>query len=431
MRKTEDADVGVPISEPVTLNGILTLPALKERAAKLPRVMSDQFQTRSNQNVEVTSIIPFSNSSFTKVLETVDDGNVGSINNIYVVEYAKGNGFAIMSADTRLDDVLAYSDNGSFKEAALNPGVQKFLLNIPDYVNQRLASYNPLDSLDPGFEYPVDESILVTSSVMESKGPLIPVRWSCYTPFGNQLGGNTGPTVAAMLQIMCYYGLPASFTLITSQYPPVYENIDLDWETYKTYFLGPILQNDPTAVNAISKLAKSIYTGVTEPNSNKEKELESQSLTKAASTWPVYGYTSKASEDNYYMYGVTSDIDSNRPVMVRGYSNKYHNNFDIYTEPSTWIIDGYKRFYKIYAKYRHWYDVDHNLKRTEFLGYDTITSKYWLHCNWGWDSRGDGYFLSEVFSPSTPEESDNLIPFDGKPGQYRYELKQLTGIRPK
>ncbi|MFQ8806962.1 MAG: hypothetical protein ACLR8Y_20250 [Alistipes indistinctus] len=62
------------------------------------------------------------------------------------------------------------------------------------------------------------------------------------------------------------------------------------------------MQNDPTAVNAISKLAKSIYTGVTEPNSNKEKELESQSLTKAASTWPVYGYTSKASEDNYYMY---------------------------------------------------------------------------------------------------------------------------------
>lgn len=65
--------------------------------------------------------------------------------------------------------------------------------------------------------------------------------------------------------------------------------------------------------------------------------------------------------------------------------------------------------------------------------YSDVTgiSKYWLHCNWGWDSRGDGYFLSEVFSPSTPEESDNLIPFDGKPGQYRYELKQLTGIRPK
>lgn len=397
---------------------ILTMEELRERAMLLPGVMSHN-QTKSGQNTVVSSILPFQ-----EVFGSTD-GNGDNLKNIYVIDYGPQNRFAIMSADKRLDDVLVYSDNSSFQEAVQNADFKNILQNIPDYVEYKLSPYQALDSLDPDFEYPRDESLLVTSSLTTTKEPLIPVRWSCYAPFGNQLNGNTGPTVAAMLQIMCYYGRPSNFTLITSQYPPVYENIDLDWNTYRTYTLGPILAQDPVAVNAISKLAKSIYTGVTESN-----DIENQPLKKAATAWPVYGYTS-AQEENYYMYDIISEIDNNRPVMVRGYSNRYHDNFTYYIEPSTWIIDGYKRFYKVYANYRHWYDVDHNLKRTEFLGYDTITSKYWLHCNWGWDSRGDGYFLSEVFSPSTPEESDNLIPFDGKDGSYRYELKQLLGIKPQ
>ena len=80
------------------------------------------------------------------------------VSNIYVVNYENDEGFAVISADNRLPDVLAYSDQGNIPHNIAEievPGVIAFLKALPDYAEQEtervaalLNDYNPYpDSL--------------------------------------------------------------------------------------------------------------------------------------------------------------------------------------------------------------------------------------------------------------------------------------------
>ncbi len=60
-------------------------------------------------------------SSATKSGET-DDAEVTK--NIYVVNYADDGGFAILAADTLMETILAYSDQGNITDTMDNPGVR-------------------------------------------------------------------------------------------------------------------------------------------------------------------------------------------------------------------------------------------------------------------------------------------------------------------
>lgn len=53
--------------------------------------------------------------------------------------------------------------------------------------------------------------------------------------------------------------------------------------------------------------------------------------------------------------------------------------------------------------------------------------RFLLHCNWGWDGRLDGYFLSDVFDPFDPVARSLR---SDSPSAYDYNLWMIKGIKP-
>lgn len=54
------------------------------------------------------------------------------------------------------------------------------------------------------------------------------------------------------------------------------------------------------------------------------------------------------------------------------------------------------------------------------------TSTKLLHINWGWDGRGDGYFLDGLFAPMQGDSYDFPTLGTTDDHHYRYTVKQLV-----
>lgn len=102
----------------------LTLDSIQQLAAELPECFGEGALTRSGYTKSVADLFPLNDilrSSATKSGET-DDAEVTK--NIYVVNYADDGGFAILAADTLMETILAYSDQGNITDTMDNPGVR-------------------------------------------------------------------------------------------------------------------------------------------------------------------------------------------------------------------------------------------------------------------------------------------------------------------
>ena len=98
--------------------------SIQQLAAELPECFGEGALTRSGYTKSVSDLFPLSDilrSSATKSGET-DDAEVTK--NIYVVNSADDGGFAILAADTLMETILAYSDQGNITDTMDNPGVR-------------------------------------------------------------------------------------------------------------------------------------------------------------------------------------------------------------------------------------------------------------------------------------------------------------------
>ena len=122
---------------PATSGNTITMDSLRSLALNLPAIFSQQPQTRSTGKTikEIVSLSSFFNQPATRSV-TVSGKN--PVSDIYVVNYSGDAGFAIISADTRLVDVLAYSDEGNITDTLDNPGVKLFMSGVYDYADYML-----------------------------------------------------------------------------------------------------------------------------------------------------------------------------------------------------------------------------------------------------------------------------------------------------
>ena len=66
-------------------------------------------------------------------------------------------------------------------------------------------------------------------------------------------------------------------------------------------------------------------------------------------------------------------------ILAGGYKNSNHDG------GHDWVIDGYNQYWT----YRKYYRLQY-----PYHLYDTIGwSNNYLHCNWGWNGNGNGYYL--------------------------------------
>lgn len=124
----------------------------------------------------------------------------------------------------------------------------------------------------------------------------------------------------------------------------------------------------------------------------------------------------------YSARDVELSIDRERPVLMRGASEKYVVpilNIPFYREGHVWLCDGYKVRIRYLEKY--------NIQTGEVVYRREVTQQL-LHCNWGWGrGNGNGYFLADVFDSNNPIIRDSGL-HGSKKFYYQYDIEQLAEV---
>lgn len=124
---------------------------------------------------------------------------------------------------------------------------------------------------------------------------------------------------------------------------------------------------------------------------------------------------------SYSLERVRAEIDANHPLFISGYPTSGGDGH-------AWVIDGYVHGYYPTEVFMDVYDSNGNLLRGYYLG---IENEYhdFVHCNWGWDGDGNGYFLHTWLFPKSPEIPDaGTGHADVSIRPYTNDLKIIKGI---
>lgn len=419
-----------PILPQPTKARFLSLDSIQTLATQLPEVFSDDPMTRSLSAGVVAELLPL-NDFLNPGMTRSGSGDAEATGNVYVVNYADNGGFAILSTDTRLETILAYSDNGNITDTMTNPGVKMFMEMIPAYAATRIDD-DLWDSLPDHEKYPPQTETFLRREY-STVGPFIPVKWGQWYPFNDGLpfkdtplrcpdspNGNppAGCVAIAMLHIMAGNSYPTSFQVSNGWYT-------CEWSKWRTYTDGGHFTNGSYDHRAIGALVKEIGLAV----EMKYGCSGSSSQTKKADA--AFKNRFGFATDGVYSYHidrVMQDLNNKRPIYVGGFAT---DNWIGHSDGHDWVIDGYKNVYKVWAVYNNYYDANNNLVRQEYAGEKKEMETRWLHCNYGWHGTGNGYYYSGVFNTEFPRELD---PGSERPSEfkhYRFKLEVIKNIHPK
>ena len=409
----------------------LSLDSIQTLATELPAVFSDDPLTRSSYTGMVADLLPLNDFLNVGVTKSADDDGEPT-ENIYVVNYADDGGFAVLSADTRMETILAYSDQGNISDTMNNPGVKMFLEMIPAYAASRMIEDT---SILPQDKYPPQTAIFLRKEY-DGDGPFVPVRWGQYYPFNEDLPFNdvdiwntpcsdspngyppAGCVATAILQIMAGNSYPFQFQSGNGWYTCY-------WDTWRTYMYGWNFVKDSYDYKAISALVREIGMAV---EMNYSCSGSTSTIKKANDALRnKFGYATDGVY-SYHIDRVMADLNNQRSIFVSGNATK---NWIGYSDGHAWVIDGYKNVYNVYALYDNFYDENYNLIRQEYVGELKRKETRWLHCNYGWDGLGNGYYYTGVFNTEYPQELDPGTVEPNKFYHYRFKLELIKNIRRK
>lgn len=411
-----------------TKSRYLTLDSIQQLATELPGQFGDDgATTRSGYTKSVVDLFPLSDMFLSSATKSGTNGADAEVTkNIYVVNYADNEGFAILAADTLMETILAYSDQGNITDTMDNPGVRTFMEMIPAYAASQLSHDPSEDSMSMEDRYPA-QSLLHLRYEYSQVGPFVPVRWGQREPFNANLPkicpnnpGSYPPAgcvTIAMLQIMAANSYPTAFQVSNGWYTCY-------WDKWRNYLLWLSIPKDSYDQQAISALVKEIGLtvnmsyGCTESNSNINQADKGFRTRFNYATDGIYSFN---------IDRVMSDLYNRHAIFVSAFAT---SNWIGYSDGHAWVIDGYKDVYRVWGVYNNTYDENYNLIRQEQVGERKEKETRWLHCNYGWDGSGNGYYYIGVFNTEFPVELD---PGSIRPDEFyyfRFKMEMIKNIRP-
>lgn len=301
----------------------------------------------------------------------------------YIINYGDDNGFAVASADSRVETIQAISDEGrlQMEDTVNNKGLAMFFSDL----NAQYSGYNPYYPNNPK-----DTTIQIIPTIptvkTEKVGPLlskavrqwhqdIPFNSFCPSPEDNKyIHYKTGCTPLATAQILSYF-----------RWPEKVGNTVVNWDAVNNSTQNPYTYQLLADLGSPQYL-NSIY-GI------------SETLTYADSTLiPTFSklgyrinYVNLSFNPGYIHF-------NNGPVIIR--SAKVNTN-----DRHAWVADGS-------------IDTEREVPDPVTGGMKTSYSHY-IHCVWGQGGLGDGFFLYNGLyqntqlggTPSQRDENDGTGSF--------------------
>jgi hypothetical protein len=314
----------------------------------------------------------------------------------YVVDFIHENkeGFSIVSADKRIEQVLAYSEQGSLNDTIYNEGLKIFYQGLSHYMENQVKEFNT-DSLynaalskltfsrngwiddgnfhyyyapygftvDSDYEYMGEEIITHEGDEI---GNILTTKWYQTFPYNDKLPSvaqnqkaYAGCTLIAMIKIMAYYKKP--YGSVTTR----------DW----SIFTQAIQCYDEELQECILSIFNEI-----------EKRYDT------SGTYITLRSAQSFLNNNGYRTTYYNTYNSNEmilPVLVAG-------NDGTADPGHSWVIDSQRiNTYATYDKYEKddGYDVWRiYVKKIEEYG------PLYVHCNWGLGGSSDGWYINNAFS---------------------------------
>ena len=339
---------------------------------------------------------------------SADAGETLPVENVYVVNYENDEGYAILSADTRTDMVLAYSDEGNMNAERLeNPAFRGYIELIPVYMEAATAS---LDSESMGYFGPVERAYKV-EEILSYRSPLLTyTEWdqrsplNDFVPICTQTGERMplGCVPTALLQIMRYWQYPTSYHSNSVGYTmtPMWSSYLKYGSTYANWGGGTLQHN-------IARLA---YDVATLCDVSFGCNGSGSDIHKAHGALLQLGYTTYNVRD-YSIKDVMEDIRNKQPVYMRGRAQT--------GEGHAWVVDGEQWYKWKYDVYLTQYNTDGSIQWQEYLRsyYDDGVNQM-FHVNWGW---GRGY--NDYTNPNVYKLASNIY------GSGSWEI--IKNVRPR
>lgn len=300
----------------------------------------------------------------------------------YIVNTEEANAFVIVSGDERMQTILGYSTNGSYKEEKIPVALKNLLKGYE-------KEFTALQSSGIRFGAKTNRA---PSSVVE---PLIKTKWGQNGPYNllcpPDIGDHavTGCVATAMAQVMNYYQYPN-----TGQGKCSYTTPTTNWFVYtnlsKTTFDWPLMLNEYSTYskeqgNAVAELMFSCGASVEMNYNYTESGAPGANIAPALINNFNYQNTAKyvvrtdfTSEEWHTI--IDNELQNGRPVIYDSFNQEL-------TFGHSYIVDG-------------------------------IDKDGLYHINWGWDGNYDGYFALDALKPG-----------DGR--DISYEQDMTYGIQPK
>ncbi len=292
------------------------------------------------------------------------------------------NGFVIVAADTRLNEILGYSDQGQFNIDKISPDMKWWLDSYCDEISSQL----------PYLSESSEHQRTIKKVQRQSIAPMLKTQWNQDAPYNNtcpmdnQAGQRsvTGCVATAMAQIMKYHEWPKKPT--GSNGGIVFSGTTLDWDNMlDTYVAG---KYNVTQATAVATLMRQCGAGVD----------------MHYSYWGSGAYDNRAQYALFTYFGYASDIQ----MVWKDYTLQKDWNNIIYNE----LTAGRPVYYSGSSSYGgHAFVCDGYSANEDF------------HFNWGWGGCQDGYYLLTALNPETGGAGSYE-------GGYNSHQSIITGIRP-
>lgn len=326
-------------------------------------------------------------------MRTVANQTLDNSDNVYLADVKTMNGdtvccifkgenggYAILSADTRVPALLAYSNEGEIYPE-LQDMLDFFVQNIDDNQHQNMV-------LSQSASVSELRATRITDSPIE---PLLKdIAWGQMDPFNfkaptvGEKQAPVGCVATAIAQLLYFYRYPAATLSDIPSYTTTSENIEiagfekgtkLDWDNMLDSYLNGY--TDVNA-NAVSNLL-SVVDAAVEMNFGKEESASNKICMKELID--VFGYDPdliRLSFRSSYTFEewshiIYNELKEKRPVLMAGYTLTGGHRF---------LCDG-------------------------------IDKNGLFHINWGWNGSRDGYYDLAILNPNTTSEAGSSKSTDG------------------
>ncbi|MEG0892077.1 MAG: C10 family peptidase [Bacteroidales bacterium] len=293
----------------------------------------------------------------------------------YEMEFStKGGGYAIVSADERVPEVLCFVEQGQIEDTINNPILKEYFRMVAFYVESNTRRDLNLDSLCHSFKKKNAEMLTKSlpafdPNVWTYQMPVyridsiiriktVPVKWGQSAPFDISPAGCSSVAVA---QVMAYHK-----------------------KAYKDIVLGSSMWNAMIQNNLHSAIPVLL------------EDIKDDLYWFFNSITPFMSGVRSLLQDNGYSMGdICKEYNFDIILEALKYGPTIISGMESLTSGHYWVIDGVKKTTH-YSFDLYTYQYGNKVFEHYDLKY-VLTPKY-VHFNWGWRGQHDGWYSSNVFS---------------------------------